>query len=380
MKLQRYVAVAGAGLIATAALAACGSNNNSPTTTSTPTAAGTGSGSAAASGSGISCQSGTLTLAGSSAQKNAIDKWTQDYQTACSGATINYNPSGSGAGLTSFEQNQVDFAGSDFPMAAADIPKADARCGAGNNAVDIPLVPGAIAVLYNVTGVTAPLNLSGKVLAQIFNGKITTWNDPAIAADNSGVTLPSTKITTFHRSDKSGTSFNFSNYLNNLDPADFPAKANKQWPGTGGQGENGSSGVAQAVKTTSGGIGYAEISYASANNLQTAKVGNAQGQFVEATTANASSFIAKAKATSNANGIQLAFDYTFSDANSYPAVLVTYEIACASGNNASQLALIKSFLSYGASTTAQGELPGAGYVQLPSNLQTEVQTLIGTLK
>ncbi|MBS2963534.1 phosphate ABC transporter substrate-binding protein PstS [Actinocrinis puniceicyclus] len=364
--------------MATATLAACGSNNNSPTASGS-SAAASGS-SSASSASGISCASGTLTLAGSSAQKNAIDKWTKDYQGACSGATINYNPSGSGAGLTSFQQNQVDFAGSDFPMATTDVPKADARCGSGNNAIDIPLVPGAIAVIYNVSGVTSPLNLSAQTLAKIFNGKITTWNDPAITKDNPGVSLPSTKITTFHRADKSGTSYNFSNYLNQTDAADFPAKANKAWPGSGGQGENGSAGVAQAVKTTSGGIAYDEISYATANSLQTAKVGNAQGQFVEATTANASAFIAKAKVNQNDNGMQLAFDYSYSDPSAYPAVLVTYEIACGSGNNSSQLALIKSFLDYGVSTTAQTELPGAGYVQLPTNIQSQVKTLIDSIK
>ncbi|HEV3172679.1 MAG TPA: phosphate ABC transporter substrate-binding protein PstS [Actinocrinis sp.] len=375
MKVQRYAAVAGAGLIAAATLSACGSNNNSPSSSGT-TAAGSSSATAAA----ISCGSGTLTLAGSTAQSNAISKWTKDYQAACSGATINYNPNGSGAGLTAFEQNQVDFAGSDYPMAATDVPKADARCGTGNNAVNIPLVPGAIAVMYNVSGVTSSLNLSAQTLAKIFNGKITTWNDPAIAGENSGVTLPSTKITTFHRSDKSGTSFNFSNYLNKTDAADFPTAANKQWPGTGGQGENGSSGVAQAVKTTDGGIGYAEISYASSNNLQTAKVGNAQGQYVAATTANASAFIAKANVQTSANGIQLAFDYTYSDPSAYPAVLVTYEIACGSGNTSAQLPLIKGFLDYGVSNTAQTELPTAGYVQLPTSIQTQVKTLIDSIK
>ncbi|HZP50254.1 phosphate ABC transporter substrate-binding protein PstS [Actinocrinis sp.] len=376
MKLQRYVAVAGAGLIATATLAACGSNNNSPAASSS--SAGGGASSSASASGGISCGSGTLTLAGSSAQKNAIDKFTKDYQAACSGATINYNPSGSGAGVTSFEQKQVDFAGSDFPLSGTDVAKANARC-TGGKAVDLPMVPGAIAVMYNVSGVTAPLNLSAQTLAKIFNGKITTWNDPAIAKDNSGVTLPSTKITTFHRSDKSGTSYNFSNYLNGTDAADFPAKANKQWPGTGGQGENGSSGVAQAVKSTSGGIGYAELSYASANNLQTAKVGNAQGQFVEATTANASAFIGKAKVNQSGNDIQLAFDYTYSDPNAYPAVLVTYEIACDKGNDPAQLPLIKGFLSYMASATAQAELPTAGYVNLPSNIQGLVATAVGNL-
>ncbi len=375
MKLQRYVAVTGAGLLA-ATLAACGSNNESPSSNGT-TSAATGGASASSSGA-ISCGSGTLTLAGSSAQKNAIDKWTKDYQAACSGATINYNPSGSGAGVTSFEQKQVDFAGSDFPLSGADVAKADARC-TGGKAVDLPMVPGAIAVIYNVSGVTTPLNLSASTLAKIFNGKITVWDDPAIMADNKGVTLPMTKITTFHRSDKSGTSFNFSAYLHGVAAADFPAAANKVWPGTGGQGQNGSSGVAQAVKTTAGGIGYAEISYATSNNLQSAKVGNAQGQFVEATTDNASAFIAKAKVNQVGNDIKLAFDYSYADPKAYPAVLVTYEIACDKGNDPGQLALIKGFLSYGASTTAQAELPAAGYVSLPSNIQSLVQTAVSTL-
>jgi phosphate transport system substrate-binding protein len=375
VKVQRYAAVAGAGLIAAATLSACGSNNNSPSSSGS-SAAGSSSATAAA----ITCASGTLTLAGSTAQANAISKWTKDFQTACSGATVNYNPNGSGAGLTAFEQNQVDFAGSDYPMAATDVPAADKRCGTGNNAIDIPLVPGAIAVMYNVSGVTSSLNLSAQTLAKIFNGKITTWNDPAIAAENQGVTLPSTKITTFHRSDKSGTSFNFSNYLNKTDAADFPTAANKQWPGTGGQGQNGSSGVAQAVKTTDGGIGYAEISYASSNNLQTAKVGNAQGQYVAATTANASAFIAKANVVSGENGIQLNFDYTYSDPSAYPAVLVTYEIACGSGNSSAQLPLIKDFLDYAVSTPAQTELASSGYVQLPTSIQSQVKTLIDSIK
>lgn len=362
---KRTVAVAGIGLVALVMAAGCGSDNNAA---------------ASPGASGITCASGTLTLAGSTAQTNAIAKWTKDYQTACPNATINYNPTGSGAGVTSFEQKQVDFAGSDFPLSATDQPLADARCGSGNKAINIPLVPGAIAVMYNVPGVSGQLNLSASTIAKIFNNEITTWNDPAIAKDNPGVTLPSTQITTFHRADKSGTSYNFSNFLNKTDPTDFSAPANKQWPGTGGQGENGSSGVAQAVKTTPGGIGYAEISYAQANNLPAAKVGNAQGQFVDATTANASAFIAKANVQQNGTDLQLAFDYSYADPSAYPAVLVTYEIACAAGNDPGQLTLIKDFLTYAASTTAQTELPGAGYVQLPSNIQQQVQASIAALK
>ena len=127
-------------------------------------------------------------------------------------------------------------------------------------------VPGIISVMYNVPGVTK-LNLSASNLAKIFNGKITKWNDPAIVADNAGVTLPDLAIQAFHRSDASGTSFNFSNYLNKTAPTDFPTAANKQWPGTGGQSAQGSKGVAQAVKSTAGAVGYAEVSYATSNNL-----------------------------------------------------------------------------------------------------------------
>jgi len=163
------------------------------------------------------------------------------------------------------------------------------------------------------------------------------------------------------------------------DGHDFPAAANKQWPGTGGQGQNGSSGVAQAVKTTDGGIGYAELSYATANSLQTAKVGNAQGQFVAASTDAATTFISKAKVTQTGSDIQLAFDYTFSDPSAYPAVLVTYEIACASGNDSAQLPLIKGFLGYMASDNAQAELPAAGYVKLPTNIQGLVKTAVAGL-
>ncbi len=375
MKLQRYAVAAGAGLIAAATLTACGSNN----TTTTSSSSSSGASGSASSSSAISCASGTLSLAGSTAQANAISQWTKDYQSACSGATINYNANGSGAGLTAFEQHQADFAGSDYPLNSSNEAAASAACGSGGKAIDLPLVPGAIAVLYNVTGVSKSLNLSAATLGGIFEGKITNWNDPAIAQENPGVTLPNLKITTFHRSDTSGTSFNFSNYLHSTAPSAFTQAANKQWAGTGGQGEKGSSAVAQAVKSTPGGIGYAELSYATQDSLPTANVGNAAGAYVPATTANAANFIAQAKVNQNGDDITLSFNYAYANADAYPAVLVTYEIACGTGNNSSQLPLIKGFLSYMDSATAQGELPAAGYVSLPSTIQTQVATAISSL-
>ena len=370
MKFQRYGAVAGVAVAAALALSACGSNNNNSSSTSTSSAGSTGS---AAS----SCPSGTLNAAGSTAQANAISQFTKDYQTKCSGVTINYNANGSGAGVTAFIQKQADFAGSDYALSATQATQVTTagRCGTGK-AVDIPAVTGAIAFIYNVPGVTSSLNLSAKNLAAIFNGTITTWNDAAIAKDNAGVTLPSTKIQPFYRSDTSGTSYNASNYLNAL--GGFAA-ANKQWPGKAGQGAKGSSAVAAKVKATSGGIGYAEYSYATQNSLTYANVSNAAGSFVKLTQANAANFIAQAKVSQSGSDTKLAFDYQYSNADAYPATLITYEIACGTGNDATQLPLIKGFLSYIVSSTAQSELTNLGYVPLPATVQAADATAISSL-
>src|SRR5207302_8818407 len=131
--------------------------------------------------------------------------------TACSSANITYQGTGSGAGQQAFIAGTADFAGSDSPLAAADQPKADARCKTGA-AIHLPMVVGPIAVVYNVSGVTS-LQLKPATLAKIFAGKVTTWNDPTIGADNPGVTLPSTKILSVHRSDSSGTTDNFTKFL-----------------------------------------------------------------------------------------------------------------------------------------------------------------------
>lgn len=374
MKLQRYGSAAGIALLAAAVLSACGTDNNSTTTS-----AATGGSSASAGAPTASCPSGTLNLAGSTAQTNAIAQWTKDYQNQCSGVTVNYNPNGSGAGFTSFTSKQADVAGSDYALSATQQPQADARCGTGNTAIDIPLVPGAIAVVFNLPGVTS-LNLSAKNLAAIYDGSITKWNDPAIAADNSGATLPNLAIQLFARSDGSGTSYNFSNYLHSLVPT-FPA-ANKQFPGTAKniQGEKGSAAVAAKVKSTSGGIGYVEYSYATQNSLSYAAVSNAAGAFVPLTQANAANFIAKAKVQQTGADTKLAFDYTYADPSAYPAVLITYEFACATGNDATTLPLIKGFLGYAASSTAQGELTNLGYVPLPASIAATDATAISGLQ
>lgn len=369
MKLQRYGRLAGAAVVGALTLTACGTDNNNGSASSTV--------SGGATRPAIDCAQGSLTIQGSTAQGPAMSTWIKGYNAQCPSAKISYTGNGSGAGVTAFEQGTSDFAGSDFALNATQQPKADARCKQGP-AINLPLVPGPIALAYNLPGVT-DLNLSASNLAKIFTGKITTWNDPAIKKDNPQANLPGTAIQTFHRSDSSGTSFNFTNYLANEAKADWPSAADKDWKASGGQGVKGSAGVAQGVKSTAGGIGYMEQSYAKQAGIPFAKIGNAGGAFVELSQQNTVNFLAKATASGSGDDLKLNFDYTNTDANAYPNVLVTYEIACSKGNDAAKLPLIKSFLGYAASDAGQATLPDQGYVQLPANLLTKVRTSLGNL-
>ena len=165
----------------------------------------------AACSSGGTTSGNSIKASGSSAQKNAMTEWINSYQQANAGSTIDYQANGSGAGIQDFINNQTSFAGSDSAIKDADLQKANQRCGTGP-AINIPMVGGAIVVAFNVPGVEK-LNLSSSVAAQIFSGKITKWNAPAIASLNSGVKLPDATIVQFHRSDSSGTTDNFTKYL-----------------------------------------------------------------------------------------------------------------------------------------------------------------------
>lgn len=354
-------------------LAACGTNNNTTTTPAT-----SGSSSAPAAGA-IACNgaTGTLNASGSTAQANAMSQWEKDFQTACAGTTVNYTGGGSGKGVTDFSAGTTDFAGSDFALSPTQKAAADKRCGTGNQAIDLPMVPGPIAVGYNLPGVTN-LNLSATTLAKIFDGSITKWDDAAIKADNPGVTLPSLGIQTFHRSDGSGTTFNFTNYLQHDAPSAWSLGHDKTWKAPGGQGSKGTAGIAQGVKSTPGAIGYMELSYATASSISYAKVGNAAGKFVALTTPNVVNFLSKAKITGTGDDLALTFDYANPDTNAYPAVLVTYEIVCQKGTSAAKLPTLKSFMSYLAGS-GQNILEQNNYVKLPANINAKVVSAIGSM-
>jgi phosphate transport system substrate-binding protein len=364
VKLQRSGYLAGIALTATLALAACGSDNTS-----------TGSGSNNASAAPGSCGTGSLTAQGSTAQKNAIAEWTKKYSAQCSGASVNYQGTGSGAGVQAFIQGTADFAGSDSYLKDDEQKQADAKC-AGGPALNIPMVVGPIAVVYNLDGVKG-LQLDSPTLAKIFSGKITKWNDPAIAALNSGATLPSTAIQAVHRSDESGTTDNFTKYLSKTAKADWTYDHAKAWKAPGGTGAAKSDGVAALVKSTAGTIAYVELSFAENSSLSMAKIKNGAGEFTELTGDSAGKTIEGAKVVGTGNDLKMDIDYATTTPGAYPIVLVTYEIACSKGS--AKAADIKAFLTYTSSSAGQSVLSDLGYAPLPASVQSKVATSVASI-
>jgi phosphate transport system substrate-binding protein len=361
-----------AGLLAGAlALSACGSSGSS-------NAASSNSSSSGASG-GVSCASGSLKAEGSTAQQNAMAQWIQDYQKKCSGATITYNGTGSGAGVSNFIAKQDNFAGSDSALDPKknEVAKATAACG--SPALDLPMVTGPIAVAYKVSGVK-DLTLTPDVITKIFLGKITTWNDPAIKSLNSSANLPSTKITVFYRSDSSGTTQNFEKYLAANDVKDFTSTPDKDSSKAGfaGQGKTGSQGVQQAIGSTEGAIGYVEWSFAVSGNLDTAKVDNGGGAVaLSADTAGAA--VSAAKVASNGGqDLTLKLDYATKAPGAYPLILVTYEIVCSKYSDPAIGSLVKSFLTY-TSGDGQASLKDLGYAPLPDSIGTQVKAAVASI-
>ncbi|WP_219461119.1 phosphate ABC transporter substrate-binding protein PstS [Nonomuraea rhizosphaerae] len=362
----RLAAVAVVGALS---LAACGTDNNAPADAAGSTAAAT------ASAGNDNALSGTINAAGSSAQANAIDQWKKDFQGKNPGVSLNYQPSGSGAGVQAFIQGTVAFAGSDSALneEKGEPAQADGRCKTGK-AINIPMVTGPIAVVYNLPGVDG-IQLAPKTLSAIFSGKVTKWDDAAIKADNPQAKLPATPIQAFHRADESGTSDNFTKFLKGT--ADWPYEPAKAWPAEAkGQGAKGSDGIASSVKGAEGSISYVEMSFADNSQLQKAKVANGSGEFVELTADSAAKTIETAEIKGTGNDLKLSIDYATKTAGAYPIVLVTYEITCEKGLPEDQSKLVKAFLTYTASDEGQAALKDLGYAPLAGDLLAKVRTAI----
>ncbi|QEU93432.1 phosphate ABC transporter substrate-binding protein PstS [Streptomyces kanamyceticus] len=373
MKLQRKNRLRALSLGAIAvssalALTACGSDDTG----------GSGNGGKETNAANIKCNDakGQLAASGSSAQKNAIDAWRKVYSTNCKDVQLNYNPTGSGAGITAFLQGQTAFAGSDSPLKPEEIAKSKTVCK-DSQAIDLPMVGGPIAIGYNVPGVDN-LVLDAKTLADIFNDKIKTWDDKAIKKLNPDAKLPSTKVQAFHRSDESGTTDNLTKYLKGAAPAAWPHEPGKSWVPKGGQSANGSSGVASQVKQTAGAISYFELSYAG-DGIKTVDLKTDAKDPVKATVDNSSKAISEAKVVGKGKDLALELNYKPTAEGAYPITLVTYEIACEKGNKADTLAATKSFLTYIASEDGQKVLKDNDYAPIPDEIITKVRSTVASL-
>ena len=320
--------------------------------------------------------SGSLVGAGASSQQAAMQGWTAGYSGVQPGVTVDYDPVGSGGGREQFAAGGIDFAGSDAPLDAEELVAARERCG--GEVFELPNYISPIAVVHNVPGVP-DLALSPATLARVFAGQITTWDDPAVAADNPGVTLPALSVTPVNRSDESGTTENFTEYLVATAAADWPYEASGDWPVAGGEAAQGTSGVVSAVQGGQGTIGYADASQAGELGVANVKVGT---EFV-APTPEAAAAVVEASPLAEGRGANsfaydLARDTTASGA--YPIVLVSYEIACTQYEDPAQAELVRAFLTYVASEEGQATAAeAAGSAPISASQRTTYQAAIDAI-
>ncbi|MCW2842263.1 MAG: pstS [Nocardioides sp.] len=346
------------------ALSGCAAGNDS------------GSGSSGSGGSGSGSLSGTLNGGGSSAQESAQGAWRAGFQSANDGVTVNYDPVGSGTGRENFISGAYTFAGSDSALTtdAGELDKATARCG-GAAPIEVPAYVSPIAVVYNLSGVDS-LQLSAPVIAQIFDGKITKWNDPLIAADNPDATLPDTTITPVHRQDDSGTTSNFTDYLEKAADGKWTYPHDGVWPIKGGESGDGTSGLVAAVKAGEGTIGYADESQVGDLGVAALKVGT---DYNMPTADGAAQVLAESPRTQGRDAVDMAIDVdrTATDAGAYPLMLTSYLIACQTYDNASDADLVKGFLAYVVSAEGQqAAADQAGSAPLDSSLQQEAAGIV----
>jgi phosphate transport system substrate-binding protein len=337
-------------------VAGCSSSKKTGTGSSSTTSGG------AATTTVANLPSATLNGSGSTFQQAFDTDAIQQFDSAHSGVTINYSGGGSGKGLQDLQSKLVDFAGTDAPIATADLPKYT------GGVLYFPTVAAPITLSYNISGVKS-LTLSASTIAKIYSGKITTWNDPAIAADgNSG--LPGTKITPVHRSDSSGTTNNFTLYLKKAAPTDWTLGSGKTIPWPGGVAGNGNTGVATAVKQTDGSIGYVDFSDAKASGLSLASIKTASGQAVPPTLDGASAAVAAA--TINPD---LTYDPTNATGpGAYPITSPTWIVIYKTQADHNKGTVLKAFLDFLLTTGQTTIAKNDNYAPLSSNLLQQAKT------
>ncbi len=373
MKLKNVAAVGTIALVTAIALSSCSSTPATPTPTATASSAPSVD---------LSTLTGTITAGGSSAQANAQAAWTAAFTAVATGVTINYDKSqGSGGGVTNWLAGSYDFAGTDAALKPAQVTAAATTCGAGGG-LDLPVYLSGVALIFNLPGVTK-LNLDSASIANIFNKKITTWNDPAITALNPGVTLPSDPITPVVRSDGSGTTANFTTYLSQSQPSLWTYPVSTAWPVTGESAQQGGSGIVATVAAGKDTIGYADQSSVAKATQASIQLGTSK-TYVQYSAAGATkAFAAAATAAPVGPGdLTEKLDYTkITAAGAYPIPLLSYAVLCSTLKSPAQTKVVTAYLGFIDSANGQAvSAKNAGSAPLPENILTQVAASLKLVK
>ncbi|MDT0441930.1 phosphate ABC transporter substrate-binding protein PstS [Streptomyces johnsoniae] len=368
MRNWRAKSAAIAAVSALALVTACSSDNEEDN--------GNGNG-GNGGGNEESTLSGTISGAGASSQEAAQAAWQAGFNELHPDVTVNYDPSGSGAGREQFTAGGTDFGGTDAYLSEeeGELAAAQEQCG---EVVEIPVYVSPIAVVFNLEGVDS-LNLSPATIAQIFNQQITNWNDEAIAADNPDAELPDLPITPVNRSDDSGTTENFVEYLSVTAGEDWPHEVSDVWPVSGGEAGQGTAGVVQAVAGGEGTIGYADASQV--DDLGTVAVGVGE-EFVSYSPEAAAAALEVSERVEGRGEYDFAYDLArdTTESGAYPIVLVSYAMACATYDDEAKAELVREYLSYMISPEGQDAAAAtAGSAPLSDALRTEYQAAVDAI-
>ena len=316
----------------------------------------------------------SLTGAGATFPAPIYQKWFSEYQ-SIGNVQINYQANGSGGGIKAITEGTVDFGASDMPM--TDEQMTTFKDKQSSTILMFPTVLGAVVPTYNVPGVTGDLNFTPEVLAGIFMGKITNWNSPEIAKANPGVKIPDLKIVVVHRSDGSGTTFCFTDYLSKISP-DWSSKVGKNtsvdWPV--GLGAKGNDGVAGLLQQTKGSVGYVELIYAVKNKLTYGKIKNKSGEFVKADLASVTAAAAALKT------MPADFRVSITDGtgkNVYPISTFTWLLVPSKISDATKEKAIVGFLKW-ATTKGQSMVESLDYAKLPASVVAKEQKQIAMIQ
>ena len=365
----RRALVPGAAVLALSiSLTACGAGNE------TDASADSGSDTTTEAGT----LSGELNGAGASSQEKAMEAWSVGFQGLNPDVTLNYNPLGSGDGRTQFIEGGTLFAGTDsaFDDDEGELSAANERCG--TDIIQVPSYVSPIAVMFNLEGVDE-LQLDAATIAQIFDGKIKTWNDPAIADQNPSADLPDTAISPVHRQDDSGTTENFTDYLSQASDGAWPHEPDGLWPVKGGLAAEGTSGVVAAVSNGNGTIGYADASQVGDLSIVNVKVGE---EYVAPTAEAAAKVVAVSPPVEGATETDMAVevDRTTTEAGAYPVILLSYLVACQTYETQEEADLVKGFMEYVVSDEGQAAAAeNAGSAPLDAETATRAQDIVSAI-